>query len=64
MDVSLWLCVCDCPFVFAFVVVCLWLCAAVARCGCVGVDQTNMYAPVNNLIENHCAQERAPPVMV
>ena len=49
-----------------FVVVCCG-CAlsVVVCCRCVvvdqTVDQTNMYTPVNNLIENRCAQERAPP---
>ena len=29
VDVSSWLCVCDCVFVVVFVVMCLWLCAVV-----------------------------------
>ena len=55
-------CVSGCVLVFAAVWggCVLWLCVVVACCGCVVVDQANTHAPVNNLIENHCTQERAP----
>ena len=68
VDVSLWLCVCERVFVAVLAVMCCvcvpWLCVVAVCCGCVVVDQTNMYTPatpVNNLIENHCKQKHAPP---
>ena len=54
-------CVSGCVLVFASCVGGLCdcaLCVVVACCGCVVVDQANTHAPVNNLIENHCTQER------